>query len=162
MFAWGEPLSEKEIREALGLTAIEVRALLDQLKTELERPERGLRLVNVEDTYQLSTKPELFESIADYAKKNQAKNLSNAALETLSIVAYKQPVLKSDIEEIRGVRCDRVLKNLENTQLIKVLGRRDIPGRPKVYGTTEVFLQKFGMRSLDDLPQLEDEEAEES
>lgn len=165
LFAWGDPLSEKEIQDALSLTAIEVRSLLEELKKEMEKSDRGLRLVNVEDSYQISTKPELFESIAAYAKKNQTKNLTNAALETLSIVAYKQPVLKSDIEEIRGVRCDQVLKSLEKADLIAVLGRREIPGRPKVYGTTEVFLRKFGLSGLDDLPKVDDleqKEAEES
>lgn len=161
LFAWGEPLSEKDIRQALDLTALEVRNLLTEFAEELKREDRGLRLVTIEDSYQLSTKPELFEEIATYAKRNQSKNLSNAALETLSIVAYKQPVLKSDIEDIRGVRCDQVLKSLERTELITVLGRRDIPGRPKVYGTTELFLKKFGLSSLDDLPVLEEEESEE-
>ena len=161
LFAWGEPLSEKDIRQALDLTALEVRNLLTEFAEELKREDRGLRLVTIEDSYQLSTKPELFEEIAAYAKRNHSKNLSNAALETLSIVAYKQPVLKSDIEDIRGVRCDQVLKSLERTELITVLGRRDIPGRPKVYGTTELFLKKFGLSSLDDLPVLEEEVSEE-
>lgn len=161
LFAWGEPLSEKDIRQALDLTALEVRNLLTEFGEDLKKEDRGLRLVVVEDSYQLSTKPELFEEIAAYAKRNQSKNLSNAALETLSIVAYKQPVLKSDIEDIRGVRCDQVLKSLERTDLITVLGRRDIPGRPKVYGTTELFLKKFGLSGLDDLPVLEEEENEE-
>lgn len=162
LFAWGEPLSEKEIRQALDLTALEVRKLLSELGEDLKKDDRGLRLVTVEDSYQLSTKPELFEEIAAYAKRNQSKNLSNAALETLAIVAYKQPVLKSDVEDIRGVRCDQVLKSLERTELITVLGRRDIPGRPKVYGTTELFLRKFGLSGLDELPALEEEIEEET
>ena len=135
---------------------------MSELGEDLKKDDRGLRLVTVEDSYQLSTKPELFEEIAAYAKRNQSKNLSNAALETLAIVAYKQPVLKSDVEDIRGVRCDQVLKSLERTELITVLGRRDIPGRPKVYGTTELFLRKFGLSGLDELPVLEEEIEEET
>lgn len=155
LFAWGDPITEKEMREALKVTALELRGALNALKDDLSADDRGLRLVCVNDSYQLSTKPELFESISEFAKKTRTKSLSNAALETLSIVAYKQPVLKSEIEEIRGVRCDQVLKSLERTDLIAVLGRMEIPGRPKVYGTTETFLRKFGLSGLEDLPKEE-------
>lgn len=155
LFAWGEPITEKEMAEALQVTAIELQTAISELKADLSGEERGLRLVCVNDSYQLSTKPELFEAISDFAKKTRTKSLSNAALETLSIVAYKQPVLKSEIEEIRGVRCDQVLKSLERIDLIAVLGRMEIPGRPKVYGTTETFLRKFGLSGLEDLPKEE-------
>ena len=161
LFAWGDPISEKEIQEALNVTAKELRPVLTELQEDLSAEDRGLRLVRVEDSYQLSTKPELFDAISEFAKKTRTKSLSNAALETLSIVAYKQPVLKSEIEDIRGVRCDQVLKSLERINLITVLGRMEIPGRPKVYGTTETFLRKFGLSHLEDLPKADEEEETE-
>lgn len=161
LFAWGDLISEKEIQEALNVTAKELRPVLTELQEDLSAEDRGLRLVRVEDSYQLSTKPELFDAISEFAKKTRTKSLSNAALETLSIVAYKQPVLKSEIEDIRGVRCDQVLKSLERINLIAVLGRMEIPGRPKVYGTTETFLRKFGLSHLEDLPKAEEEEETE-
>ncbi|MDY3119252.1 MAG: SMC-Scp complex subunit ScpB [Peptoniphilus sp.] len=161
LFAWGDPLSEKDMQDALNVTAIELRRALSELDKELSGEGRGLRLMNVRDTYQLSTKPELFDAIAAFAKKSRTKSLSNAALETLSIVAYKQPVLKSEIEDIRGVRCDQVLKSLEKIHLITVLGRMEIPGRPKVYGTTDTFLRKFGLSGLEELPEARVEEGTE-
>lgn len=158
LFAWGDPLTEGEIADALSLRKEEVQSLLGEYARELEAEESGLRLVRTENSYQLSTKPQLFSEISDYAQKTREKHLTNAALETLSIVAYRQPVLKAEIEEIRGVRCDQVLKNLQEADLVRILGKREIVGRPNVYGTTEFFLKKFGLESLEDLPKEGTEE----
>lgn len=155
LFAWGDLLKLSEIAQVLEVSKPLCKELLLEYEEKLKQEERGLRLVQVEDSYQLSTKPELFAKVQEYAKGKQKKSLSNAAMETLSIVAYQQPILKTDIEEIRGVRCDQVLKNLMDAELVEVVDRLEVPGRPNVYGTTEFFLKKFGLKSIEDLPSQE-------
>ncbi len=109
-------------------------------------------------TWQLVTRPEYVEYIRRLATAPAATHLSTAALEVLSIVAYRQPVSRMDIERTRGVQSDRVIANLTHRQLITEVGRQDAPGRPILYGTTELFLQTFGLRSLSDLPPLPSDE----
>lgn len=152
LFAWGEPLAMDEIAKVLRVDKNELYEILNSYENQLLQEDRGLRLVTVEDSVQLSTKPEIYSIIKDYAKDQQMKNLSNAALETLSIIAYRQPVIKSDIEDIRGVKCDQVIKNLMEVGLVEITGRLDRPGRPNIYGTTPFFLSHFGLQTLDDLP----------
>lgn len=116
---------------------------------------RGLKILKTENTYQLSTRPEHYPWISKLSQEKNNKNLSNAALETLSIIAYRQPVTRNEIEAIRGVRCDKALETLLNKILIEEKGRLDRTGRPIIYGTTNEFLRYFGLESLDDLPPLE-------
>lgn len=160
LFAWGEPLKISEISEVLELPKSQCIQLLESYADKLKNEDRGLRLVQTEHSYQLSTKPEVFDKISDYARVSQKKSLSNAAMETLSIIAYRQPIIKADIEDIRGVKCDQVLKNLQEVDLIEIKGRMDSPGRPNIFGTTEFFLRKFGLKSLNELPNQESEMAE--
>lgn len=157
LFAWGEPLKLGEIAEVLQVSNSECKALLEEFDTLLKEKNRGIRLVHIENSYQLSTKPEIFDRISDYARNTRQKALSNAAMETLSIIAYRQPIIKSDIEEIRGVKCDQVLKNLQEVDLVEIKGRLESPGRPNIFGTTEFFLKKFGLQSLDELPRREED-----
>ena len=117
---------------------------------------RGLRIIKVKDSYQLGTRSEHFEWIKKLANTKVARNLSNAALETLSIIAYRQPIIKSDIEAIRGVRCDKSIETLIDRGLISELGRMDRVGRPILYGTTDMFLRAFGIEDLEKLPPLKD------
>ncbi|MDO5036907.1 MAG: SMC-Scp complex subunit ScpB [Tissierellia bacterium] len=152
LFAWGDPLELGEIEKVLKLDPGEVRELAQALKDRLEAKDRGLRLVQVEDKLRLSTKPEYYELIKDYARDRQMRSLSSAAMETLSIIAYKQPIIRAEIEDIRGVKCDRVLRSLLDVGLIEISGTLDRPGRPKIYQTTPFFLLKFGLKSLEDLP----------
>lgn len=152
LFAWGDPLEIRECAQVLGVPTGTAWDLAERLEEVLEADDRGLRLVRVEDTIRLSTKPEYYDRIKDYARSRQMKSLSGAALETLSIVAYKQPLIRAEIEDIRGVKCDQVLRSLQSVGLVEVRGQLDRPGRPNIYGTTDFFLEKFGLRSLDDLP----------
>ncbi|MBP3400231.1 MAG: SMC-Scp complex subunit ScpB [Selenomonadales bacterium] len=156
LFAAGQPVSEVQLAEMLSVEKEHIRILLAQMKSEMEDAKRGLTILEVAGGYQLCTKAEFAETVARLAEV-QPNRLSRAALETLSVIAFKQPITRAEIEEIRGVQVDRVLQNLIDKELIKELGRKEVIGRPILYGTTEVFLNCFGMDSLSDLPPLPDE-----
>lgn len=156
LFAAGQPVSEVQLAEMLSVEKEHICILLAQMKSEMEDAKRGLTILEVAGGYQLCTKAEFAETVARLAEV-QPNRLSRAALETLSVIAFKQPITRAEIEEIRGVQVDRVLQNLIDKELIKELGRKEVIGRPILYGTTEVFLNCFGMDSLSDLPPLPDE-----
>lgn len=156
LFAAGQPVSEVQLAEMLSVEKEHIRILLAQMKAEMEDAKRGLTILEVAGGYQLCTKAEFAETVARLAEV-QPNRLSKAALETLSVIAFKQPITRAEIEEIRGVQVDRVLQNLIDKELIKELGRKEVIGRPILYGTTEVFLNCFGMDTLADLPPLPDE-----
>jgi len=156
LFAAGQPVSEVQLAEMLSVEKEHSRILLAQMKSEMQDEKRGLTILEVAGGYQLCTKAEFAETVARLAEV-QPNRLSKAALETLSVIAFKQPITRAEIEEIRGVQVDRVLQNLIDKELIKELGRKEVIGRPILYGTTEVFLNCFGMDSLADLPPLPDE-----
>ena len=156
LFAAGQPVTEVQLAEMLSVEKEHIRILLAQMKSEMEDANRGLTILEVAGGYQLCTKAEFAETVARLAEV-QPNRLSKAALETLSVIAFKQPITRAEIEEIRGVQVDRVLQNLIDKELIKELGRKEVIGRPILYGTTEVFLNCFGMDSLLDLPPLPDE-----
>ncbi|MBQ2246965.1 MAG: SMC-Scp complex subunit ScpB [Selenomonadales bacterium] len=156
LFAAGQPVTEVQLAEMLSVEKEHIRILLAQMKSEMEDANRGLTILEVAGGYQLCTKAEFAETVARLAEV-QPNRLSKAALETLSVIAFKQPITRAEIEEIRGVQVDRVLQNLIDKELIKELGRKEVIGRPILYGTTEVFLNCFGMDSLSDLPPLPDE-----
>jgi segregation and condensation protein B len=128
---------------------------VSRLKKDFEDPSRGLELVEVAGGYQFRTKPKWGEWV-NRLKKVKAVKLSQSALETLAIIAYRQPVIRPGIEEIRGVDSGWVLRTLMEKGLIKIVGRKDIPGRPIVYGTTQGFLELFGLSSLSELPTLKE------
>lgn len=154
LFTWGDPLDLKSISTILDLDESIVENLLEEMIQEFNEKERGLRIIRVNDSYQLGTRIEHFDYIKKLNNRNK-KSLSNAAIETLSIIAYKQPVTKSDIDNIRGVKSDRVIETLCEKKLIEELGRLDRPGRPIIYGTNENFLRYFGLESLDNLPDID-------
>lgn len=156
LFAAGQPVTEVQLAEMLSVEKEHIRILLAQMKSEMEDANRGLTILEVAGGYQLCTKAEFAETVARLAEV-QPNRLSKAALETLSVIAFKQPITRAEIEEIRGVQVDRVLQNLIDKELIKELGRKEVIGRPILYGTTEVFLNCFGMDSLSDLPPLPNE-----
>jgi len=124
-----------------------------QIKTDYEDPSKGVELVEMAGGYQFRTKPQWAEW-ANRLKKVRAVKFSRAALETLAIVAYRQPIIRPEIEEIRGVDCGWVLRSLMEKGLVKITGRKDLPGRPIVYGTTQTFLELFSLNRLSDLPSL--------
>ena len=154
LFAWGDPLSIKVIANILKTEEDHISRLIDEMTDEFNQ-NRGLRIVRIKDKCQLTTRPEHYEWISLLFQDNKSNNLSAAALETLAIIAYRQPITKAEIESIRGVKCDKALETLLNKNLIKEMGRLERTGRPIVYGTTEDFLKYFGIRDLNELPDID-------
>ncbi len=156
LFASDSPLTVDKIKSILE---IEDRTILEtvlaNLAEEYESQKRGFFLSEVAGGYQLRTRPEYREWVRRMRQSRPAR-LSRAAMETLAIIAYKQPVLRSDVEHLRGVDCGGILRTLLERGLIRILGRKDLPGRPIVYGTTKRFLEVFHMKDLSDLPTLKD------
>ncbi len=156
LFAAGEPLAPSKIAQALDMTEEDVAALAEALSEEYAKEGRGLRLRRIAGGLQLTTKPELFQTIQKLIAQQETK-LSNAAMETLAIIAFKQPVTRSEMEAIRGVKVDGVVNNLIELNLIAEVGRKDVIGHPILYGTTDLFLVTFGLDSLHDLPEIPEE-----
>jgi segregation and condensation protein B len=153
LFASGQPLPAIKMAEILNIDVDHVHSLIAEMNDAMSAEERGLTVVEVAGGYQLCTKPQHIETVSQLADVQDPK-LSAAALETLAIVAFKQPVTKQEIEGIRGVKADRVVTTLLDRMLIKEVGRKETIGRPILYGTTNEFLQCFGLKSLDDLPDI--------
>jgi len=153
LFASGNPIDARKISQIIEIPSEQVNVLIDQLILEMADDMRGLTIVKVAAGYQLCTKPELSTIVKKLAQVQDSK-LSLAAMETLSIVAFKQPITKQEIENIRGVKVDKVLTKLVERQMIKELGRKETIGRPILYGTTDEFLKSFGLNRLQDLPPL--------
>lgn len=153
LFASGNPISVKKIAQLIEVSEEHIELLIDQLIMEMTADDRGLMIVKVAAGYQLCTKPELSAVVKKLAQVQDAK-LSLAAMETLSIVAFKQPITKLEIEHIRGVKVDKVLTKLLERQMIREIGRKEAIGRPIIYGTTDEFLKSFGLNGLQDLPPL--------
>ncbi|MDF2876850.1 MAG: scpB [Sporomusa sp.] len=153
LFASGQPLPADKIADILHVQTDQVHTLIADMINSMAVEERGLTIVEVAGGYQLCTKP-VFSDIVNKLSDIQENKLSTAALETLAIVAFKQPVTKQEIEGIRGVKSDRVVTTLLDRMLIKETGRKEAIGRPILYGTTNEFLQCFGLKNLDDLPAI--------
>ena len=156
VFASEEPVPLATLAEILELAPAEVEEVLRGIQTDHEQPGHGLRLVEVAGGYRFTTRPDYHPWVKILFKNQRTVRLSRAALQTLAIIAYKQPVTGPEIEEIRGVEAAGLLKNLLEKHLITILGRKDVVGRPILYGTTRDFLIQFGLKSLDDLPSLEE------
>ncbi len=163
IFVVDEPLSIKQLEAVLGDVSLQqIKDILKQLVAEYEAEKRGFVLKEVAGGYQFRTRPEYRDWVTKLKQSSPAK-LSRAALETLAIIAYKQPVLRTDVEHLRGVDSGGIFKTLLERDLIRVLGRKDLPGRPMLYGTTRRFLEVFGLKDLSSLPTLEEmEQLEES
>lgn len=162
LFTWGDPLELKEMASIIDMNEKELDLLMDEMIDEFDYNFRGLKIIRINSAFQLVTRPEHYEWIKKLSSDASSKNLSNAALETLSIIAYRQPVIKSDIEAIRGVRCDRSIETLINRDLVKELGRLEKVGRPIIYGTTDSFLRNFGLENIEELTPLEDFDEKEN
>jgi len=158
LFAYGEPMELSRLSEALGIEDELTEQLLLNLEANLEERSSGLRLLKLEDKYQLSTDTQYADLIRSVLEIKRNTPLSQAAFEVLAIVAYNQPITKSYIEQVRGVDCSGVISSLCQKKLIEEKGRLDLPGRPLVYGTTPEFLRCFSLSSLDDLPELPENE----
>ena len=152
LFAMGDSVSLKRLSLALGEEEERVQGLLEELSRRYENSDRGLRLLCLEGNYQLCTKKEYYEQLIRIAVEPKKPALTDVLMETLSIIAYRQPVTKLEIEKIRGVKSDHAVNKLIEWGLVKELGRLDAPGRPILLGTTEEFLRSFGVEAVEDLP----------
>lgn len=158
LFVAEKPVSIKEISKISGVVSFEVQKALLVLSKDYK--ERGLCLIRKGDYFQLITSPDTGEYVAKYLNQELKKELGQAALEALAIITYKQPITRLEVEKIRGVNCDAILRTLQIKGLIQEVDRKNAPGRPILYGTTFEFLQYLGVESLDELPQLTDGEKE--
>lgn len=154
LFAAGRPVTKNEIVLALEISEEDVENIIQNMQEEYKNESRGIELIKVEDSYQLCTKKELYEYVYPVLDKRNKPNLSNAALETLSIIAYNPKITRAEIEAIRGVSADACVYKLLEYGLIEEAGKIDLPGKPMSYKTTNEFLRMFGYSSLEDLPEL--------
>lgn len=161
LFTMGNSVEPEAIAKALEVDKKQVVEQLERMKEQWQEEERGIRLVELDGAYQMCTAPETYEYLIRIAKQPKKYALTEVLLETLSIIAYKQPITKSEIEKIRGVSCDHAVSKLVEYQLVTELGRLDAPGRPMLFGTTEEFLRSFGVASIEDLPVLDPTQVEE-
>lgn len=152
LFVAQDPVTVKTLSEILDLSEEDIRSLVSQLITEYERAERGIQIVEINNGFQMCTKKEYADYIEKLYRPQANYGLSKAALETLAIVAYKQPITRSEVEAIRGVKIDSSLGTLIDKNLVREVGRKEGPGRPMLFGTTPTFLKYFGLKDLSQLP----------
>ena len=155
LFAAGDAVEIDKLADIVDVDKKSLREILKKMMDGYNFERRGIHLIQLEDSYQMCTRGEYHDYIAMLAEPRRKQSLSNAAIEVLAIVAYKQPVTRSAIEHIRGVNCDYVVNRLIERNLIEEKGRLDAPGRPIVFGTTQEFLRCFGISALQDLPDFE-------
>ena len=153
LFAAGDPMGMEELADVLHTDLLTVQNLMNRLQRELEEGQRGLVVRRVAGGMQLATRPELYPVVERLSQVVDRK-ISAPTMETLSIIAFKQPITKQEIEHIRGARIERALAKLLELELISEVGRKQVLGRPILYGTTDTFLRTFGLNSLEDLPSL--------
>ncbi|MGO5074458.1 SMC-Scp complex subunit ScpB [Clostridium sporogenes] len=156
LFMSGEPINIKDLATILNCKQDKVSLLLNEMKNNYASKNRGIKILIYNKAVQLVTKPENSIYVEKLLKTNVRQSLSQAALETLSIIAYKQPITRVAIDEIRGVKSDRAIYTLLEKNIIKECGRLEVPGKPILYGTTEEFLKFFGLDSIEAIPNLED------
>ena len=161
LFVAGEPVNVKDMQRALDVTEDETRQAIDALDSDYSFHRRGITLKRFGEHIQLSTRAEYAPYVERLLQPIQKQSLSQSALETLAIVAYRQPVTKLEMEAVRGVKCDYSVQSLVNKGLIEEVGRKEALGRPILYGTTDKFLSHFGLHTLDDLPKPPEENTEE-
>ena len=161
LFVAGEAVRLDELARALNLPVGQVEKALEEIKNEYDYEQRGFCLKRFGRQVQLATRALYADDVVRLLQPVQKQSLSQAAMETLAVVAYRQPVTKAEVEEIRGVKCDYSLHSLTVKNLIQEVGRKDTLGRPILYGTTEEFLSHFGLTTLEDLPPLPDAPAED-
>lgn len=154
LFAAGKEVNKKELMSVLEISEDELNAIISVMQEEYKHENRGIEIIKVEDSYQLATKKDLYEYLYQIFDKRNKPNLSQAALETLAIIAYNPKITRAEIESIRGVNSDGTMYKLLEYDLIESVGKLDAPGRPTMYSTTSNFLKMFGLNSLNDLPDL--------
>ena len=161
LFTMGESVELERIAEAIELDKKKTKKILEEMMNHYNNSSGGVQIMELDGAYQMCTKPEMYEYLIRIAKQPKRRVLTDVLLETLSIVAYKQPVTKAEIEKIRGVSSEHAVSKLVEYNLICELGRLDAPGRPLLFGTTEEFLRSFGVNSIDNLPVLNPVQLEE-
>jgi segregation and condensation protein B len=154
LFTMGESVELKKIANTIEHDEETTRKILHQLMDKYTSSERGIKIIELEDSFQMCTKPEMYEYLIKIAKQPKKYEITDVQIETLSIIAYKQPVTKLEIERIRGVKSDHVVNRLVEYGLIEEKGRKEVIGRPILFGTTEEFLRVFGVQSLEELPSV--------
>ncbi len=154
LFAVGDSVETDRIAKAIGQDQETTRKIIYHMMERYKEEDRGIQITEFEDSFQLCTKREMYEYLIRVAKQPRRINLTDVLMETLSIIAYKQPITKLEIEKIRGVKCDHAVNKLIEYDLVRELGRLDAPGRPLLFGTTEEFLRHFGVHSLEELPEM--------
>lgn len=162
LFAMGDSVEYKKLSEAIGYSIEETKEIVANMQRKYDKnKEFGLTIVELEDSVQMCSKNDMYDYLIKVAKIPKNMHLSDTALETLSIIAYKQPVTRAEVEKIRGVSCDHAINKLLEFNLIMELGRLNAPGRPLLFGTTEQFLRSFGVKSIDELPVIAPDRLEE-
>ena len=155
LFAAGESVKTAKLAVVLDKTVDEVTEAVEELKAEYDRDKRGFTIIEISDGYQISSRPDYYKYIREILGEQRNQPLSNAAMEALAIIAYKQPVTRGMIEKVRGVNSDGCVSRLYERGLIEEAGRLDAPGRPVLYKTTDTFLRCFGLRTPRDLPPID-------
>ena len=160
LFAVHEPISVRKISEAVeGTDVKQIKEIIQQLREEYDTNDRAFQIEEIANGFQLLSRPEYHEWISKIRKKTSEARLSQAAIETMAIIAYKQPIIRAEVEAIRGVQSGQMIRTLIEKGLVKITGRDEVLGRPLLYGTTKMFLEHFGLKSTKDLPKVEELEA---
>ncbi len=154
LFAWGDPLDIKTISDICEVDIDEIERAIEDLRSEMDLSNDGLKIIRMNSSYQLISRDIYFDYVKKLLSEKPKNNLSNASIETLSIIAYKQPVTKMQIEKIRSVKSDGPVNTLLDRGLIEEVGRLDTPGKPILYGTSDIFLRSFGIEDLSELPDI--------
>ena len=152
LFTMGDSVETSKLALAIGQDTDTTRKIVRNLSDKYKSEDRGIKIIELEDSFQMCTKPECYEALVKVATAPKKHILTDAVLETLSIIAYKQPVTRIELELIRGVKCDYSVNKLIEYNLVTEVGRLDAPGKPILFGTTEEFLRTFGLSSVEDLP----------
>jgi len=160
LFTMGESVELSKIAAAIEHDTATTKKIIHQLQDKYEAENRGVRIIELEDSFQMCTKTEMYEYLIRVASQPRKYVLTDVLLETLSIVAYKQPVTKLEVEKIRGVKSDHAVNKLVDYNLVCEVGRLDAPGRPILFGTTEEFLRRFSIHSIEELPSMDPEQME--
>lgn len=161
LFTMGDSVEVSRIAKVIEQDTETTRKIIHNMMDRYEEEERGIRILELEDSFQMCTGKEMYEYLIRIAKQPKHYHLTDVVLETLSIIAYKQPVTRLEIEQIRGVKSDHAVNKLIEYNLVTEVGRLDAPGRPILFGTTEEFLRRFGVQSVDELPSIAPEKVED-
>ena len=161
LFTMGKSVELRQLAIATGQNEEETRQAVERLKARYDKEERGMEIIELEDSYQMCTRTGFYENLIRVAASPKKQVLSEVVLETLSIIAYKQPVTKMEIEKIRGVKSDHAVNRLVEYNLVQEVGRLDAPGHPALFATTEEFLRRFGIGSTENLPDMDPVREEE-